>query len=189
MDIGNNFDVFLSYKTRRNIAEARKIKQALAALGYHVWFDKDVLNCKSGLGKHYTKEQLIDILTEAVKRCQCSIVFEAELEAVAITPDINIQEEYRKKTLMLTESGPIAWNWQKLEIGASSKSIAIHPSSNMIFVFDKGIEISHNIGLPREVYSNTSMLLQRTLQSLDYFGIVPLSQGTAKRKRSVCNAS
>lgn len=170
------FDIFLSYKTRRYAGEARKVAHTLGAQGYRVWFDEDVLNSKGGLGKRYTKGQLIDILTRAVKQCRCSVVFEAELEKVAMPSGINMQEEYRKKTIMLTESGPIAWNWQKLEIDASSKSIAIHPSSRMIFAFDKGIEISHNISLPREAYTNTSMLLQRILRSLDYFGIAPSRQ-------------
>lgn len=169
-------DIFISYKTQSYANEARKVAHILGILGYQVWFDEDVLNSKSGLGKSYTKEQLIDILSRAVKQCQCSIVFEAELEKVAMPPGTNIEQECRKKTIMLTESGYIAWNWQKLEIDASSEAIAIHPTSRMIFVFNKKIEISHDIGLPREPYANSIILLQRILQSLDYFGITPSGQ-------------
>ena len=170
-------DIFVSYKTKRYANEAREVAHTLGGLGYEVWFDEDVLNSKVGFGR-YTKEQLADILTRAVRECRCSVVFEAELEKVAVPPSVNIEEECRKKTIMLTESGPIAWNWQKLEIDASSKSIAIHPSSSMIFVFDKdkGVEVSHDIGLPTEPYIDSSMLLQRILRCLNYFGIAPSRQ-------------
>lgn len=174
--MGAKFDIFLSYKTRRYASEARKVAHTLGAQGYRVWFDEDVLSSKGGHGKYYTKERLIDILTKAVKQCRCSVVFEAELEKVVVPPGINIEEECQKNTIMLTEVGLIAWNWQKLEIDASSKSIAIHPSSRILFVFDNGIEVSHNIGLPTEPYTNLSMLLRRILRSLHYFGIAPSRQ-------------
>jgi len=167
-------DIFVSYKTQKYANEAREVANALVTQGYKVWFDEYVLNSKGNLGKRYTKEQLIDILSKAVKKCRCSVIFEAELEKIVMAPSVNAEEECQKKTIMITESGPIAWNWQKLEIDASSKAIAIHPSSKMIFVFSNGIEASSDIGLPRKPYTDTSIILQRILQSLSYFGIVPL---------------
>jgi hypothetical protein len=172
----SRLDIFVSYKTKRYANEAREVAHTLGVLGYEVWFDEDVLNSKSGSYKIYTKDQLIDILPKAVRRCRCSVVFEAELEKVMLPPGTNIEEECRKKTIMLTESGPIAWNWQKLEIDASSKAIAIHPSSSMIFVFDKGVEVSHDISLLTEPYIDSSMLLQRILWCLNFFGITPSRQ-------------
>jgi hypothetical protein len=166
------FDVFVSYKTRRYASEAGEVAQTLGNLGYRVWFDKDVLGSKGG-GEHYTKEQLIDILAQAVKDSRCSVVFEAELEKVMLLPGMKIEEECQKKTIMLIDSQPVAWNWQKLEIEASSKVVAIHPSSKMIFIFDNGTDVSDAIGLPTRFYADLTELLQIILQSLNYFKIVP----------------
>jgi hypothetical protein len=74
---------------------------------------------------------------------RCTVVFEAELEAVALPPGWSKADaEFRGNVMRSGEGALIAWNWQKLEIDSSSRIIVVRESLPHVSVIDGGRDIT-----------------------------------------------
>jgi hypothetical protein len=132
-------DVFVSYKTSREKGRATALVRDLRELGYKVWFDGAILDQMPNRPKKFEKEHLISILTKAVASARCTIVFEGVLHAVELTPDTTEEETLARRTTLLTDEGDfVAFDWQVLEISATSRGIAIHPKTVTAFEKEAG---------------------------------------------------
>jgi hypothetical protein len=131
------YDIFLSYKTRKYLALAVWLYERFTAAGYRVWFDRKVLEQKEITGREYTKKELIDVLTQAASHAKCSVILEAELELVLLLPGMTREYALTNLLAMEDDSGAlIDWNWQKLEIDSSDRSIAIYYSVQKCLLTD-----------------------------------------------------
>lgn len=168
-DGGGRFDLFVSYKTRRFVDRASWLTERLSDLGYRVWFDRKVLDQKTG-GRR-DKDELIEILVSAVEAARCSVVFEAELEKVLLLPGMSEEDALRAKMAMKAEHGAlVAWNWQKLEIDASANSVSIHPSSQRVFAHRDQRRLPPADGLR---FADDEGMLDAVLECLDRLEIEP----------------
>ncbi len=131
------FDAFISYKIRRHRSAARELRDALGRLGYKVWLDEDQIGAADDPWYTKTKQQLIDRLVHGVMRSRCTIVFEAQLEAVALPPGWSKADAEARGNVMHADGGAlIAWNWQKLELDSCSHAIVIREHRPHLSVID-----------------------------------------------------
>lgn len=122
--IAGEFQVFVSYKRRRNAAEAKEMARYLKVLGYSVWFDEQVLALQDK--EIVNKNELARFIIDAVKGCQVVVVFEAMKEAIAFSPEeADDTHEIWEGEVMDDNGTPIAWNWQKLEIDNARRLIVV----------------------------------------------------------------
>ena len=122
----DKYDVIISYKQRRNAAQARYVADALRSKGLKVWFDVDVLNLRDD--EHVNRDVLAAYLVAAIKSCRIAVVFAAQMEAVALPPGTTESGALSGGGTMFDDrSGAIiAWNWQKLEIDNAKRMVAVH---------------------------------------------------------------
>jgi hypothetical protein len=92
--MGPQYDVFLSYTKRRDVAPARIIARSLSDAGYQVWFDEEVFNQKTSW-RMTPKEELIPLLRHAVSAARCAVIFAVAQEAI---PDIPFGRCWRPPT-------------------------------------------------------------------------------------------
>jgi len=131
------FDAFISYKIRRHLAAARELRNELTRLHYKVWLDEDQIGAADDPWHTKTKDQLIDHLVHGVGRSRCTVIFEAQLEAVALPQGWSrAYAEIRANVMHSDEGALIAWNWQKLEIDSSSRKIVIREGRPHVSVID-----------------------------------------------------
>jgi len=123
------YDVFVSYKHNRDSDRATKVVQRLRDHGLRVWFDIDQLALKEQ--GPIDKAELVAALTNAVKSSRTSVIFAAAMERVELLPGMTREQALATEHCMIDENtgGLIAWNWQKLEIDASEKFVAVHPNT------------------------------------------------------------
>ena len=160
------FDIFLSYKTRKYLALAVWLYERLTAAGYRVWFDRKVLEQKEITGREYTTKELIDVLTQAASHAKCSVILEAELELVLLLPGMTREYALTNLLAMEDDSGAlINWNWQKLEIDSSDRSIAIYYSAHKVSAHRQDAETF------TYEFSNDESLLVAVRACLTEFGI------------------
>ena len=129
MEVQKTHDVFVSYKHRRDSAQAKKLVKALKRRGLRVWFDIDQLALKEE--GRIDKAELVSTLTSAVRASRVSVIFAAAMEAVALLPGMTREEALATGDCMIDEGTGtlIAWNWQKLEIDASEEFVEVHLDS------------------------------------------------------------
>ncbi len=140
------FDAFISYKIRKHLAAARELRNHLTRLHYNVWLDEDQIGAADDPWHTKTKEQLIDHLAHGVGRSRCTVVFEAQLEAVALPQGWSKADaEIRGNVMRSWEGTLIAWNWQKLEIDSSSRIIVIREGRPHVSVIDEIRDITSSL--------------------------------------------
>jgi hypothetical protein len=72
-----------------------------------------------------------------VGRSRCTVIFEAELEALALPPGVsNADAEFRANVMHSDEGALISWSWRKLQIDSSSRMIVIRERRPYVSVFD-----------------------------------------------------
>jgi hypothetical protein len=162
------FDAFISYKIRKHLDAARELRDALGRAGYKVWLDEDQIGAADDPWHTKTKEHLIDRLVRGVVGSRCTIVFEAQLEAVALPPGWSKADAEARGNVMHSESGAlIAWNWQKLEIDSSSRAIVIRPNRPHLSVFDGVHDITRTVLGGKEIAP--SELAPAIARAIDHF--------------------
>ncbi|MDG4674791.1 hypothetical protein P9A16_27060 [Shinella sp. 838] len=125
-----DFQVFVSYKRRRNALAAARLVDYLRSLGFSVWFDDKVLALQGQAVVN--KQELAKFIISAVRSCPVTVVFEAQMEAAAIPEEYEDAEELNwSGEVMLVDGVQIAWNWQKLEIDNAKRLIAISPTNRV----------------------------------------------------------
>lgn len=135
----SSYDMFVCYKTSRHATQAARLVEQLTDLGYRVWFDKIVLNRVQNRPEVFEKGHLVSILTNAVQHSRCTIVFEAMMHAVQLSPNQTEEETLASRTTMKSANNAlVAWDWQILEIGATKRGIAIHPTTVTAFRTEDG---------------------------------------------------
>ncbi|MGE7471990.1 hypothetical protein ACQKLX_21295 [Bosea sp. NPDC003192] len=140
------FDAFISYKIRKHLPAARTLRDDLARLGYTAWLDEDQIGGPDDPWRKKTREQLIKHLVDGVGCSRCTIVFQTVLEAVALPPGWSASEPRLAESVMRTSEGVlVAWNWQKLEIDASSRTIVIHEGNDGLTVTDGAQDITASL--------------------------------------------
>ncbi|KMO31262.1 hypothetical protein VQ03_27460 [Methylobacterium tarhaniae] len=140
------FDAFISYKISKHLPTARALRDDLARLGYTVWLDEDQIGGPDDPWRKKTREQLIKHLMNGVGCSRCTIVFETVLEAVLLPPGCSPSEPRLAESVMRTGEGVlVAWNWQKLEIDSSSRTIVIHEGSRGLTVSDGTQDITASL--------------------------------------------
>jgi len=133
------YDIFVCYKISRHATQAALLVDRLKALGHRVWFDLDVLNKMQNRPEVFEKEHLISILTNAVQHSRCTIIFEAVMHAVELSPGETEEQSLADRTTMKFASDALlAWDWQILEISATKCGIAIHPNTVAAFRSERG---------------------------------------------------
>jgi hypothetical protein len=148
-------DIFVSYETSRHAEQATDLVRRLRELGYRVWFDVNVLNQMQNRPKLFETEHLISILTRAVHRSRCTIIFEGELRDVQLPPGVTKEETLSRRTTMTTPQGNfVAFSWQGLEISETACGITIHPTTVAAFRIEGGRAMwtrSFDYGTDREL--------------------------------------
>jgi hypothetical protein len=122
---GEQYDVFISYKRKRNANEARYLADALKSMGCKVWFDIDALSLRED--ERVDKSELAKHLALAVKASRVAVVFAAQKEAVILQPGTTESDALASGDVMVDDyGGIIAWNWQKIEIDNANQMICVH---------------------------------------------------------------
>jgi TIR domain-containing protein len=165
---GAAYDIFISYKTARNSAQAARLAERLSALGYRVWFDQDVLDRMQKRPEVFEKEHLISILSNAVRNSRCTIIFEAVMHAVCLSPGRTEEEALADRTVMKDANDSlITWDWQGFEILTTRHGITIHPKTVMAFEIQDGKTLwSSSI-----FYNDDEQLLPSIETALWLFGV------------------
>jgi hypothetical protein len=128
------YDCFISYKTSRHAAQAAALASRLMAQGYRVWFDKLVLEKMQNRPERFEAPHLIAILSNAIRRSKCTIMFEAVMHATSLLPGVTEEDALARHTVMrVPGSDLLAWDWQVLEVANTERGIAIHPSAVVAF--------------------------------------------------------
>lgn len=166
-----SYDVFVSYRTRNFAQQAATIAESLSSGGYRVWFDRRILSTKEETGVTRTKEELISLLTAAVRDSRCSLIFEAELEAVAMPPYLTREEALARGYVMVHRGALVAWNWQLLEIEASEKAMTVHARSSLVITFERPNESEPPVQTGRYSYVGSEDLWRVVKNCLTKFGI------------------
>ena len=161
------FDAFISYKIRKHLGAARELRNALGRVGYNVWLDEDQIGAADDPRHTKTKEQLIDRLARGVGGSRCTIVFEAELEAIGLPPGWSKADAEATGNVMHSRGTLIAWNWQKLEIDSSSRAIVIRQNHPRLSVIDGGSDITSTVLEHRNI--TPSELVPAIARAIDYF--------------------
>ncbi|NEP19475.1 MAG: TIR domain-containing protein [Leptolyngbya sp. SIO4C1] len=127
------FNVFISYRTRDYLLQARQLADDLVRHGLRVWLDEQVIGDLRG-GK-VVKEDLSRILNNAVANSACTIVFNTAMSVAENPPWMTDEEALASGHVMHGPDGNlISWDWQVKEIMASTRGLAIH--DQFIALFD-----------------------------------------------------
>jgi DNA-binding LacI/PurR family transcriptional regulator len=95
------------------------------------------LEQKDVTGREYPVPQLVDILTSAVRQARCSVVFEAELELVLLPPGMTREAALSSMQAMDVDGALVAWNWQRIEIDAAQRFVAIYNGAKRVMAHDR----------------------------------------------------
>jgi hypothetical protein len=133
-----SYDIFISYKTSRNAEDAQRLADLLIGKGYSVWFDKYVLDRLKSKPEVFETEHLLAILSHAVKKSSCTIIYEGVLHAAALGPGDSEEDLINKRQLMRVNSAPVIWDWHGVEITAAEWGLTIHPNKIVAFHQEDG---------------------------------------------------
>lgn len=162
-----SFDVFISYKIRKHREMVLALRDGLQSLDHRVWLDEDQIGVADDPWYRKTRDQLIDRLVSGVGGSRCTVVFEAELEAVARQAGAHGLSGETEHTMRSDEGALVAWNWQKLEIDSSSRVIVVRPPSPYVTIVVDGEDITSLVF--RNVENVRQSLTTTVATAIDYF--------------------
>jgi hypothetical protein len=162
------YDIFISYKRKKHAIQASSLAAELLKRGYRVWFDQYAIDRMQDRPDLFERDHLLAILRNGIQRSECTIIFEAVMEAVLPSPGYTEEDVLAAGLAMRGEQGQlIAWDWHVVEAMTIQRGLGIHDRT--IVAFRK------NLGgtewTKRYDYSSETDLAKIVVEALTSFGL------------------